>query len=142
MWSNGDFVCFVCAIFLNYLKKKFRNTIRVSNSLGSDQASQFVRPDMGPNCLSTLSAGDKSSLTSRERAKRSTVSCRFSRDVETIDNNLPQNFRMFLNTFFGAVSVFVVISYSTPLFLTIILPMAILYYLVQVSIAQYSTVPF
>ena len=58
---------------------------------------------------------------------------RFSRDVETIDNNLPQNFRMFLNTFFGALSVFVVISYSTPLFLTIILPMAILYYLVQVG---------
>ena len=74
-----------------------------------------------------------------ESVKVYTVSCRFSRDVETIDNNLPQNFRMFLNTFFGAVSVFVVISYSTPLFLTIILPMAILYYLVQVSIAQYST---
>ena len=59
---------------------------------------------------------------------------RFSRDVETIDNNLPQNMRMFLNTFFGALSVFVVISYSTPLFLSIILPMAILYYLVQVSL--------
>ena len=65
--------------------------------------------------------------------------CRFSRDVETIDNNLPQNLRMFLNTFFGALSVFVVISYSTPLFLTIILPMAILYYLVQVHIVMSLT---
>ncbi|XP_053408516.1 multidrug resistance-associated protein 1-like isoform X2 [Mercenaria mercenaria] len=58
---------------------------------------------------------------------------RFSRDVETIDNNLPANFRMFLMTFFGALSSFIVISYSTPLFLLIILPLAVLYYLVQVS---------
>lgn len=56
---------------------------------------------------------------------------RFSRDVETIDNNLPGNFRMFLMTFFGALSSFIVISYSTPLFLIIILPLAILYYLIQ-----------
>ena len=37
-----------------------RNTIKMSNSLDSDQARHFVRPDLGPNCLQKLSADDKS----------------------------------------------------------------------------------
>ena len=32
-------------------KKKFRNTIRVLNSLDPDQARRSVGPDLGPNCL-------------------------------------------------------------------------------------------
>ncbi|XP_052804271.1 multidrug resistance-associated protein 1-like isoform X1 [Mya arenaria] len=56
---------------------------------------------------------------------------RFSRDVETIDNTLPMNFRMFLLTFFGALSSFIVISYTTPLFLVAMIPIAFLYYLIQ-----------
>ena len=43
-----------------FLKNSFRNTIRVSNSLGPDQARHFVRPDLGPNCLQRLSADDTS----------------------------------------------------------------------------------
>ncbi|WAR06336.1 ABCC8-like protein [Mya arenaria] len=58
---------------------------------------------------------------------------RFSRDVETIDNTLPMNFRMFLLTFFGALSSFIVISYTTPLFLVAMIPIAFLYYLIQFS---------
>ena len=34
-----------------FSKKSFRNTIRVSNSLDTDQAQHFVWPDLGPNCL-------------------------------------------------------------------------------------------
>lgn len=56
---------------------------------------------------------------------------RFSRDVETIDNSLPLNVRTFMITFFGALSVLVVIGYSTPLFTIVLIPMAFLYYLVQ-----------
>ena len=36
------------------------NTIRMSNSLVSDQARHFVEPDLGPNCLQRLSADNKS----------------------------------------------------------------------------------
>ena len=43
---------------LSFLKKKSRNTTRVSNILGQDQARHFVRPDLGPNCLQRLSADD------------------------------------------------------------------------------------
>ena len=43
-------------------KKSFRNTIRVSNSLDPDQDQQNVRPDLGPNCLQRLSAGEFSEI--------------------------------------------------------------------------------
>ena len=48
-----------------FLKISFRNTIRVSSSLDSDQARHFIEPDMGPNCLQRLSADN----TSRQRVK-------------------------------------------------------------------------
>ena len=44
----------------SFPENSFRNTIRVSNSLDSDQAQHFVRADLGPNCLQRLSADDKS----------------------------------------------------------------------------------
>ncbi|XP_052061601.1 multidrug resistance-associated protein 1-like [Mytilus californianus] len=56
---------------------------------------------------------------------------RFSSDVATIDSMLPMNFRMFLGTVIGTLSTLVVISYSTPIFLTVVLPLAIVYYLMQ-----------
>ena len=54
-------------IFLKYTfwKNSFRNNIRVSKSLDSDQARLYVGPDLGPNCLQKLSADD----TSRQRVK-------------------------------------------------------------------------
>ena len=39
----------------------------LSNSLDSDQAQQFIGPDLGPNCLPRLSADD----TGRQRVKAS-----------------------------------------------------------------------
>ncbi|GFN99334.1 multidrug resistance-associated protein 1 [Plakobranchus ocellatus] len=56
---------------------------------------------------------------------------RFSRDVETIDNTIPAQFRSWMSTFFGTVSTVIVISYSTPIFMVVILPLGILYYLIQ-----------
>ena len=43
-----------------FKKKSFRNTIGVSNGLDPDEARRFVGPELGPNCLQRLSAGDKS----------------------------------------------------------------------------------
>ena len=40
------------------LKNYFRDTIKVSNSLDSDQAQPFVGPDLDPNCFQSLSADD------------------------------------------------------------------------------------
>ena len=41
-----------------FLKKSFRNTIRVSNSWDPDQARHFVGPRLGQDCLQRLSADD------------------------------------------------------------------------------------
>ena len=35
---------------ITFLKKYFKNTIRVSNGLGPDQDRHVVGPDLGPNC--------------------------------------------------------------------------------------------
>ena len=58
---------------------------------------------------------------------------RFSRDMETVDNVLPQIFRSWMNTFFQVISTIVVVSYSTPLFLAMVVPLTIVYYFIQVT---------
>ena len=47
---------------------------------------------------------------------------------------MPSLIRSWVNTFFSVVSTIVVISYSTPIFLSVIVPLGVLYYFVQVSI--------
>ncbi|XP_041776323.1 multidrug resistance-associated protein 1 isoform X4 [Anopheles merus] len=56
---------------------------------------------------------------------------RFSKDVDTVDNTLPQLIRSFLAQFFAVVATLVVISISTPIFAAVIVPIGILYYAVQ-----------
>jgi len=62
---------------------------------------------------------------------------RFARDVETVDSLLPGTSRMWINIFFSTLSTMVVISYSMPIFLSVILPIGIIYYLIQVSFIIY-----
>lgn len=56
---------------------------------------------------------------------------RFSKDLDVIDNVLPMTMRFWMVMFFAVLSVFVVISYSTPIFLAVAFPMLILYYFIQ-----------
>jgi ABC-type multidrug transport system fused ATPase/permease subunit len=58
---------------------------------------------------------------------------RFSRDLETIDNVIPQQMRNWLQTFLTALSTVIIISYSTPVFLSVVVPLFVIYYFVQVS---------
>ncbi|PVD37039.1 hypothetical protein C0Q70_04032 [Pomacea canaliculata] len=56
---------------------------------------------------------------------------RFARDVETIDNTLPQIFFMFVMCVFSVLSTLCVISITTPLFMSVIFPLAVGYYALQ-----------
>ena len=57
----GNFCCRLLTFFkINFLKKSFRNSIRLSNGLDPDQDRHFVGPDLGPKCLQRLSADGKS----------------------------------------------------------------------------------
>ncbi|KAE8746345.1 ABC-transporter, subfamily C member 06 [Frankliniella occidentalis] len=56
---------------------------------------------------------------------------RFSKDVDVMDNLLPQQIADTLWCMFEVLSTLLVISYSMPIFLSVILPIAILYYFIQ-----------
>ena len=72
--DGGDFCCglilavpfLLSADFFQsilFLQNSFRNAIRVSNSLDSDQARHYVRPDLRSNCLQKLSVEDTRTKT-------------------------------------------------------------------------------
>ena len=51
---------------LTFSRKSFRITIRVSNGLDPDQDQHSVGPDLGPNWLQKLSAGNEKSPAGKE----------------------------------------------------------------------------
>ncbi|XP_044001771.1 multidrug resistance-associated protein 1 isoform X9 [Aphidius gifuensis] len=56
---------------------------------------------------------------------------RFGKDTDVVDNTLPMVLRMWSNCFFSVIATLVVISYSTPAFSLLILPIGIIYYFIQ-----------
>lgn len=56
---------------------------------------------------------------------------RFAKDIDVVDSTLPGTSRSWLNCFLQVASTMFVVCYSFPSFLIIILPMAIVYYLIQ-----------
>ncbi|KAK2189921.1 hypothetical protein NP493_93g00019 [Ridgeia piscesae] len=56
---------------------------------------------------------------------------RFSKDVDTLDINIPMTIRIWISTSASVVATMIVISYSTPIFLSVVLPLGLLYYFVQ-----------
>ena len=59
---------------------------------------------------------------------------RFSKDVNSVDDKVPRSLGMFLRTFLASLGTVFVISYSTPLFLTCVLPLGTLYVFIQVRL--------
>ena len=58
---------------------------------------------------------------------------RFSRDIETVDTLLPSLIDQWLGSAFDVLATVVVLIYSTPIFLAIAAPLAVLYYFAQVA---------
>ncbi|XP_034128603.1 multidrug resistance-associated protein 1 isoform X15 [Drosophila guanche] len=56
---------------------------------------------------------------------------RFSKDIETNDNTPPLNLRFGVMQLFVVLATIVVISMSTPIFLAVVVPIALLYYFAQ-----------
>ena len=57
---------------------------------------------------------------------------RFSKDIYNIDEVIPISIDDFLASFFMVVSVILVVTISTPIFVVVILPLGIFYWFVQV----------
>ena len=58
---------------------------------------------------------------------------RFSRDLDTVEVVLPFAAQHWLNTFINLLATIIIISYSTPIFLSVVVPLLVVYYLIQVS---------
>ena len=58
---------------------------------------------------------------------------RFSKEVNTVDEKIPNTMRDFFETFVGVLGVFFIISYTTPVFLGVLVVLIIFYGMVQVS---------
>ncbi|CAH1105174.1 unnamed protein product [Psylliodes chrysocephalus] len=59
------------------------------------------------------------------------ILARFSKDIEVVDDDLPWYFADGIFCLFEVVGTLVVISYTTPLFIAVIIPLCIIYYFVQ-----------
>ncbi|XP_067675074.1 multidrug resistance-associated protein 1-like [Haliotis asinina] len=56
---------------------------------------------------------------------------RFSQDMDTIDIRMPIAVEYSFNTTFQVFSSIIIISYTTPIFLVVVVPLVVLYFLVQ-----------
>jgi len=66
---------------------------------------------------------------------------RFSKDIDVVDSSLPRSLHSWVVCALSVLGTVAVICYSTPLFLIVIFPMSIIYYLVQVQFATVWFVP-
>lgn len=56
---------------------------------------------------------------------------RFSRDIDTVDVNIPGTLRAWLSLFSNVFGTLIIISYSTPYFLIVLVPLGICYVFIQ-----------
>ncbi|XP_076311435.1 multidrug resistance-associated protein 1-like isoform X2 [Tachypleus tridentatus] len=56
---------------------------------------------------------------------------RFSKDIDVLDTTVPTNLRSFVTTLLQVIAILFIISLETPIFLAVILPIAVLYYFIQ-----------
>ena len=73
--------------------------------------------------------------------KNTLVACRFSRDVEVMDSVLNQSIVQFTSCLASYVSILVVISLATKWFAIAVIPITILYIILQVSCTPCTSLP-
>ena len=64
---------------------------------------------------------------------------RFSKDIDIVDSNIPQFAQNFLITFAPLVSTVIVITYSTPIFIAVAIPLVLIFVVIQVRCFSYCT---
>lgn len=63
---------------------------------------------------------------------------RFVKDINSVDEQIPKSFRSFIMTFMSLLGTIFIISYSTPIFLSVLLPIGVLYFMTQVRSSTYD----
>lgn len=65
---------------------------------------------------------------------------RFSKDISTIDDKVPMSLVTFLRTFFSVLGTIVAISFATPIFLVVIVPLGFFYIFIQVMFPMINSI--
>ena len=64
---------------------------------------------------------------------------RFSKDIDTLDVNIPTYSQSMLTTLAPLISTLIIIVYSTPIFLVVLVPLAIFIVFLNVSSSEFIT---
>ncbi|XP_015764594.1 PREDICTED: multidrug resistance-associated protein 1-like, partial [Acropora digitifera] len=99
----------------------------ISMAIGSRIASRKLHHKMLVNIM-------HSPMSFFETTPQGRIMNRFSKDISGIDDVVPQTLMVFLRTFFSVIGAMFTISYATPIFLVVILPLLALYVFVQVRV--------
>jgi len=65
-------------------------------------------------------------------SKTTSVCARFSKDLDVLDTNIPQFTQNMLMSIAPLLSTFVIIVYSTPVFIAIVVPLHVFFVFLQV----------
>jgi len=85
-----------------------------------------------------LSAVLRAPLTFFETTPAGRILNRFSRDIETVDTQLPEIMESWMLSAFDVLATIAILIYSSPIFLAIVIPLAVLYYYAQVAILWHT----
>ncbi|CAL1277165.1 unnamed protein product [Larinioides sclopetarius] len=56
---------------------------------------------------------------------------RFAKDIDTVDVTIPMTLRSWLSCLLQVISTLIVISFQTPIFLVVVVPISVIYYFIQ-----------
>ena len=95
-------------------------------ALGSKIASRYLHQSILVNVM-------HSPMSFFETTPLGRIVNRFSKDISTIDDRVPMSLASFLRTFCSVLGTIIAISFATPIFLVVIVPLGLLYVFIQVS---------
>lgn len=106
-------------------------TSSICLALGSKIASRYLHQSILVNVM-------HSPMSFFETTPLGRIVNRFSKDISTIDDKVPMSLVQFLRTFFTVLGTIIAISFATPIFLAVIVPLAVVYTFVQVKIMTHK----
>ncbi|XP_066291273.1 multidrug resistance-associated protein 1-like isoform X9 [Branchiostoma lanceolatum] len=102
----------------------FSSMMRLSSALGGVRASRYLHSLLLSSVLSLPMEFFETNTIGR-------ILNRFASDIYTVDRVIAERLNVFLRCLFGAISCVIVITMSTPIIATVLLPLGILYFFVQ-----------
>ena len=98
-------------------------------ALGSKIASRYLHQSILVNVM-------HSPMSFFETTPLGRIVNRFSKDISTIDDKVPMSLVSFLRTFCSVLGTVVAISFATPIFLVVIVPLGFVYLFIQVKVMR------